>query len=106
MTKRRKKADVKISKTKGLETDLVLEDPVVEKLEPIVDEEPDIVKQPFSEPVVNDIPEEVFQQAKLYDAIRELPEPLFTYTQKSMGEDFMPTYARLRSKLRRLAGIS
>ena len=106
-----------------------LKKPKVKRFEPIVEEPELTVKQPFSTPmsiyaktlsseeidqirvveldasVFNGIPDDVFQQAKVLDAINELPEPLMSPTQRQYGEDFLPLYIKSRNKLRRLAGL-
>jgi len=103
--RRRKKSAVLVSRKEGVQLVTELEKPEVTVLEQIVEEPEVTVKQPFTEPVFNVIPEDIFQQAKVLDAVNELPKPLMAPTQRQYGEDFLPLYIKSRNKLRRLAGL-
>jgi len=105
----------------------------VKKLEPVTEEEPIIVSQPFTDPtqteeinvmpgILAEVPESTetpFKPEELINltdkyrrmdaeteaAIAELPEALLNPTQRQHMTEFYPTYSRIRSKLRRLAGL-
>ena len=115
---RKKKADV----TVAINSDRSGVDLKVEPLEKIVDEESTEVKQPFVDPAkiieietvdIPNVPEppiidndNAIELLKLKDAVFDLPEPLMVPTQRQYGEEFLPAYIKVRSKLRRLAGLT
>ena len=82
----------------------------VESLEPIEDEEPTEVKQPFTDPTQNeDAGEPKHEEGNSWEdvqfAVAELPSPVLTPTQRQYGEEFLPQYTKIRNKLRRLTGL-
>ena len=106
-SRKKKQADVTVSKTEGIKI-----------LEPVTDEESTEVKQSFIDPAtitaetpftpeeVANLEEEPTNMEEIQFAVAQLPTPLIVYTQRQMGEEFMPEYSRIRHKLRRLVGLT
>ena len=80
-----------------------VEEPKIVKLEPITEEEPPTVKQPFNDPNTE---ESTDMNEEIIFSIAQLPTPLMAPTQRQYGEEFLPEYTKIRSKLRRLAGLA